>query len=313
MLGRGRLGSRCHPLCCGMDWLQVPEVLGGIQSATKRFPKECAHCDSRARSGDFGSGVEATAPGRPVAGRSRVAAGPRGPWPLRCGQRPGPGREPFQGGMLPRRGVATRGLRWMGLGGLHEAQGSRHAGERVILRLRTGPTRGGWGTAPMASAWLVSRWGRAGGRGLPGMLQSRDRPASGVGPAEFQAGAGSAETIQARRSRNWRALLRPTGGAPRFRDEGESGPPGAWRRGWGAISGAGRFGLPAATGRQGLPKGFPGRAVLAHHAASAWQKRRGSAGRPARAAASFCCCPRTAWGRSGVGPRGLRVKPQAAP
>ena len=68
--------------------------------------------------------------------------------------------------------------------------------------------------------------------------------------------------MQARRSRNWMALLRPTDRAPRFRDAGESGPPGAWRRGWGAIPGAGRFGLPAAPGRQGLPKGFPGRAAL---------------------------------------------------
>ena len=135
MLGRERPGSRCHPLCCGMAWLQVAEVLGGIQSAAKRFPKECAHCDSRARSGDSASGVEATAPGRPAPGRTRADRGPRGPRPLRCGQRPGPGREPFQGGTLPRRGVATRGLRWRGLGGLHEAQGSGHAEERVISRL----------------------------------------------------------------------------------------------------------------------------------------------------------------------------------
>lgn len=37
MLGRERPGSRRHPLCCGMAWLQVAEVLGGIQSAAKRF------------------------------------------------------------------------------------------------------------------------------------------------------------------------------------------------------------------------------------------------------------------------------------
>ena len=211
MLGRERPGSRCHPLCCGMDWLQVPETFGGIQSGAKRFPKEWAHCDSRARSGDSASGVEAAAPGRPAAGRTWAALGPRGPRPLRCGQRPGLGREPFEGGTLPRRGVATRGLRWRGLGGLHEAQGLGPAEEWMISRLRTSPTRDSWGTARTASAWLVSRWERAAGRGLPGMLQARVRPASGVGPAEFQAGAGSAETIQARQSRNWRALLRPTG------------------------------------------------------------------------------------------------------
>ena len=154
------------------------------------------------------------------------------------------------------------------------------------------------------------------------MLPSRVCPASGVGPAEFQAGAASAETMQARRSRNRMALLRPTGWAPRFRDAGESGPPGAWRRGWEAIPGSGRFGLPAAPGRQGLPKGFPGRAGLARHAGSAWPKKGVPAGRPARPAASSSRCPRTAWGRSGGGPRcarltgacqrGLRVKPQAA-
>ena len=135
MLGRERPGSRCRPLCCGMDWLQVPEVLGCIWSAAKRFPKECAHCDIRARSGDSASGVEATAPGRPAPGRTRAGRGPRGARPLRCGQRPGPGREPFQGGTLPRRGVAARGLRWRGLGGLHKAQLGQ-AEERVTSRLR---------------------------------------------------------------------------------------------------------------------------------------------------------------------------------
>ena len=75
MLGRERSGSRCRPLCCGMDWLEVPEVLGGIQSAAKRLPKEWAHRDAWARSGDSASGVEATAPGRPAAGEAGRAVG----------------------------------------------------------------------------------------------------------------------------------------------------------------------------------------------------------------------------------------------
>ena len=308
MLGRERPGSRCHPLCCGMDWLQVPETFGGIQSGAKRFPKEWAHCDSRARSGDSASGVEAAAPGRPAAGRTWAALGPRGPRPLRCGQRPGLGREPFKGGTLPRRGVATRGLRWRGLGGWHEAQGLGPAEEWMISRLRTSPTRDSWGTARTASAWLVSRWESMISANVARASAGQPAPGSSAVGREPQ-GEACLECCKPEFTRP-AALARPSSRLaqvlrkPSRRGKAGTGGHSCGRRVERRTSGTrGKAGLQAL----GAPKGFPGSAVVAHQAGAAWQNRRWSAGRPTRPAASSSGGPRTAWRRGGRGPRCSRL------